>query len=148
MPKITPTTSIQPKFQRFAHIKQALPMLVIFTLALILSSCGSQPTPEEQIRQFIFTNQPSTPEQFVRWANTNLTDYSTRQIYKAIYSEGERQAELGHANAVGVLSHAALAWAEAKHLQYNPAEWTEIQQTAISNLRQGPAGELQLWPNK
>ena len=82
----------------------------------------------------------------MRWANRNLTDYSTRQVYKAIYNEGERQAELGHANAVGVLSHAALAWSEAKNLRYNPAEWTEIQQLAIRNLREGPAGELKLWP--
>lgn len=122
--------------------------MVIFIFASILAACGSQPTPEEQIRQFIFTNQPSTPKQFVRWANTNLTDYSSRQIYNAILSEGQRQAGLGHANAVNVLSQAALAWAQEKHLRYNPDEWVETQKIAISNLRQGPAGELQLWPSK
>lgn len=148
MPKITPTIFIPLKLPLFSRIKQALPILVIFIFALILLSCGPQPTPEEEIRQFIFTNQPSTPEEFVRWANTNLTNHSTRQIYKAIHNEGERQAELGHANAVGVLSHAARAWAEAKNLQYDSSEWGKVQQAAIDNLRQGPEGELQLWPTK
>ena len=139
---------VRLKFHSFARINRALFIFIVFLFTITFSACGPQPTPEEQIRQFIFTNQPTTPEQFVRWANKNLADYSTRQVYKAIYNEGERQAELGHANAVGVLSHAALAWSETKNLQYNPAEWTEIQQEAISNLRQGPAGELQLWPTK
>lgn len=146
MSKITSTTFIWIHY--YAHSKRCLLVMVIFILALILAACGSQSTPEEQIRQFIFTNQPSTPEQFVRWANTNLTAYSSRQIYKAIFSEGQRQAELGHANAVNVLSQAALAWAQEKHLRYNPDEWAETQKIAISNLRQGPAGELQLWPSK
>ncbi|HMQ55660.1 MAG TPA: hypothetical protein PKD98_26505 [Anaerolineae bacterium] len=121
-------------------------VLLISFLLLILTACGSQPlTPEQQIREYIFVHQPVTGPDFVDWANVALADYPSRRVYRAIYSQGQTEADKGHPNAVATLSFAARAWAEEKNLTYNPTDWLAMQQQAIANLRDDP-GQINLWP--
>jgi hypothetical protein len=124
------------------------PLLAAPLLVLALAACaslGGSRSLEDQIREFIYANQPSTGQQFVSWADTALAGYSSQQVFTALHNEGEFQARSGHPNAVSVLSFAARAWAEQKHLQYAPDRWLAMQDEAKKNLRSDP-GQLQLWP--
>jgi hypothetical protein len=115
----------------------------------MLAACGGKPrSVEDHIRLFIYENQSANGGQFVAWANTNLTDYSSRQIYRALYNEGKSQAKQGHPNTIVALSYAAKAWAKDKGLSYRYGQWDTLHEEALSNLRDVPHGDLQLWPTK
>ena len=116
-------------------------------LLMVLTSCfPPRTTPiEDRIRQYLFKGQPTTGQQFVDWANQEFAGYAAQQILDALRSEGRFQAQLGHPNAVGVLSFAAQAWAQRKGLLYDVREWLALQEEATKNLRDEP-GDLQLWP--
>jgi len=124
----------------------AIPLLGFLTIA-----CNSSMTDlslEGQIREYLYKYQPTTGTEFVEWTNQNLLpNYSARQIYIAMNAEGKFQAELGHPNVVGVLSFASRSWAKQNKFQYNPDQWLELQQLALSNLRSTPQ-KVQLWPNE
>ena len=121
--------------------------LLLTLLTIMLGACGqSELSPESQIRNYLYQNQRTADEQFVKWANENLAQYSTRRVYKALYNEGMSHAESGHPNAIAILSYAARAWAADKHLPYDPNDWQKLQEQAIANLREDP-GELKLWPS-
>ncbi len=125
-------------------------LLLVFLLASILAACSSPAasrSPEDQIREYLYRYQPTTGQQFVNWADTNLSDYTPRQVHIALQNEGKSQAELGHPNAVGVLSFAAQAWAQEKGLQYDPNQWLALQQEAMNNLPSEPP-KLQLWSSQ
>ena len=116
-------------------------------LVVILVACqpnASRPL-QDKIREYIYDYQPTTGVQFVQWAEKELTSYSSRQIHEALHEEGKFQAELGHPNSVGVLSFAAQAWAQHNGFDYDPIEWTSLQQEAMGNMRSDP-GILQIWP--
>jgi hypothetical protein len=121
--------------------------LLLGSLLVACTAAGPDRSLEDKIREYLYRYQPTTGQQFVKWANRNLAGYSSRQVYRALYDEAKFQADLGHPNVVGVLSFAAKAWAEEKGLQYDPGQWMNFQQEAISNLRSEP-GELQLWPTE
>lgn len=120
---------------------------IVLLPVLTLSACstGSELSPEEQIRSYFFQNQPVTGPQFVKWANENLADHSNRRVYKALYNVGKSHAELGHPNAIAMLSSAAQAWADAKGLSYRALDWVALQQTAIDNIREPVGGEVKFW---
>jgi hypothetical protein len=119
--------------------------LLFTTLLAACSPADDGPSLQDTIREYIYKYQPTTGEEFVAWAERNLTDYTPRQVFDALHAEGKFQAKLGHPNSVGVLSFAASAWAERRGLAYDPATWLALQQEAMSNLRDEP-GTLQLWP--
>lgn len=129
------------------HPVKMIPIAVLLLITL-LGGCGpdEQASVEEQIRQYLYHNQPLDGDKFVAWANSELNGHSSREVYRALTSVGQTQAELGHPNAVAALSFAAQAWAESKSLKYQPAEWKTIQQVAIDNLQNGRQSELNLWP--
>ena len=129
------------------HPVKIIPIAVLLLITL-LGGCGpeEQTSVEEQIRQYLYHNQPLDGDRFVSWANSELNGHSSREVYRALTSVGQAQAELGHPNAVAALSFAAQAWAESKSLKYQPAEWKTIQQVAIDNLQNGGQNELNLWP--
>lgn len=117
-------------------------------LVPIFAACsiGQQLSPEEQVRSYFFRNQPVTGPQFVKWANENLADHSNRRVYKALYNVGKSHAELGHPNAIAMLSSAAQAWADDKGLSYSAREWVALQQIAINNIREPVGSEVKFWP--
>jgi hypothetical protein len=108
-------------------------------------SISREQSPEEQIRSYFFQNQPVTGPQFVKWANENLADYSNRRVYKALYNVGKSHAELGHPNAIAMLSSTAQAWADAKGLPYSTLDWVALQQIAIDNIREPVGSEVKFW---
>jgi hypothetical protein len=134
----------------FKYLRNGMFLLTFFfLLPTLLMACGSQPrSPEDQIRSYIFENPSATGEQFVDWADENLSEYSDRKIYSALYNEGKAQGEQGHPNAIAALSFAARAWAEDKGLPYSPNRWLELQQNAISNLHEPSNGKFPFWPTK
>lgn len=117
-------------------------------LILAISACISSDnlSLEGQIREYLYKYQPTTGDQFVKWANQNLlAAYSPQQIYTALHTEAKFQAELKHPNVVGVLSFAARAWAKQYNFQYNAEQWVALQQEAIKGLRTTP-DKIRLWP--
>jgi len=128
--------------------------VLLLVMAGLMLAC-SNPAPstpkrglQESIHYYIFDEQPTTGAQFVRWADSNLSKYSARQVYKAIQKEASYQAKQGHPNAVGVLSFCASAWAKDKGLEYSANDWVDMQLEAKENLRELPTGEINLWPKK
>lgn len=125
-------------------------VIVACLVALFLTACGADMVSlsdlRSTIRNYLYKaeNQPTTGPQFVKWAEQNLTGYTTREIDRALREEGAYQAEQGHPNTVGVLSYAAQAWARAKGLQYDENYWVKLSEQAKANLRQ--PGKLQMWP--
>ena len=128
-------------------LRDILVGLQILLSVTFFAACGTAEsvTLQDDIREYIYRHQPTTGEQFVAWASKELGDYSPRQVFDAIQTEGKFQAELGHPNSVGVLSFAAKAWADRYDFQYDPVQWITMQQEATKNLRSEP-GTLQLWP--
>ena len=120
----------------------------MFLLVPAFTACdiGHELSPEEQINSYFFQNQPVTGPKFVKWANKNLVDYSNRRVYKALYNVGKSRAELGHPNAIAMLSSAAQAWADAKGLSHHALDWVALQQTASDNMREPVNGEVKFWP--
>ena len=134
------------RIQSFRNQQGTISLLLTFVLLTMLVACNSQPRPiEDEIRLYLYENQTDTGQQFVRWADKNLSDYSSRQIDRALYNEGKSQAKQGHPNAVVALSFAAQAWAEDNGLSYKYSKWHMLHQEAIDNLRDVPNGKLQLW---
>jgi len=126
-------------------------VFLIFFLTTIACTAGSSiATPErnlqESIHYYIYDQQPVNGTAFVQWANVHLSKYSARDVQKALYKEGKRQAKEGHPNAVAALSFADQAWAKEKGLKYDRDQWVKLQETAKDNLRETPSGTLQLWP--
>lgn len=126
-----------------------LNLLFIFLVIALMTACSPfiSYSLKDQIREYFYKYQPTTGEQFVAWANQNLTDYSAQQIYNTLLDQGKYEAQLGHPNIVGVLSFAARDWAKQNSFQYNPEHWLTLQQEAKSNMREEP-GQLQLWPKE
>jgi hypothetical protein len=124
-------------------------LIILSAAAVAITGCsGRAPaTPEEQIRTYIYENQPVAEAEFVRWAGRNLSNYSSRRIHDAIYNEGKYQAEMGHPTATNVLQNLAKQWARANGFSYDPAAWRNIQEEAVANLQQSPTLR-QLWPAK
>ena len=124
--------------------------LLVF-LPLLACANPSIVTPErnlqESIHYYIYDQQPVSGAAFVQWANVHLTQYSARDVQKALYTEGKRQAKEGHPNAVAALSFADQAWAKEKGLKYDRDRWVKLQETAKENIRTTPSGTLQLWPS-
>ncbi|MCL4294745.1 MAG: hypothetical protein KJ077_03415 [Anaerolineae bacterium] len=126
-----------------------LKWLILPLLILTFSACSSVSdlSLEGQIREYLYKYQPTTGDQFIKWANQNLLPrYSPRQIYAALHKEAKFQAELEHPNVVGVLSFAARAWAKENDFQYDDKQWLALQQEAITHLKNTPE-KLQLWPD-
>ena len=128
---------------RRATITAAL--AVLFAFALFGCGFGTPTSLQQEIRKFFYENQTDAGEKFVGWAEKNLQDYPARRIYSALYTEGEYHADLGHPNAISVISFAARSWANEKGILYEEQEWRQLQQKALENIRSEP-GELQLWP--
>ncbi len=128
--------------------------IVIAVLVLPVVACAgnSIATPErnlqESVHYYIYDQQPVSGAEFVQWANANLKKYSAKQVQKALYTEGKRQAKEGHPNAVAALSFADQAWSKEKGLKYDRDRWVGLQEEAKKNLRETPSGTLQLWPSK
>ncbi|MFN8455276.1 MAG: hypothetical protein U0401_11525 [Anaerolineae bacterium] len=124
-------------------------LLIFLPLTLTLMACSPliSHSLNKQIREYFYKYQPTTGEQFVEWANQNLTDYSAQQIYTTLHDEGKFEAKLGHPNIVGVLSFATRAWAKQNDFRYDAAHWLALQTEAKRNLREDP-GKLQLWPEE
>ncbi len=125
--------------------------LLIF-LPVIACANPSLATPkrnlQESVHYYIYDQQPVSGAAFVQWANAHLNKYSARDVQKALYTEGKRQAKEGHPNAVAALSFADQAWAKEKGLKYDRDRWIKLQETAKENMREIPEGTLQLWPSK
>lgn len=130
---------------KFKYINLKL-FLVLPLLTLIACSSISYSL-KDQMREYFYQYQPTTGEQFVTWANQNLTDYSPQQIHTALYAEAKFQAQQGHPNMVGVLSFATREWAKQHSLKYDSDYWLALQKEAKRNLREEP-GKLQLWPEE
>ena len=130
--------------QRASRVKA---LLIVPWLVAALVACGSQLTPEQEIHEYLYMNQPVTGEQFIAWADENLADYPNRRVYRALYNEGESQAKKGHPNAIVVLNQAAKAWAKDKGLHYETKHWLGLYDEAMANLAEAPHGELKLWPD-
>ncbi len=132
--------------------RQSRLTLAIAILAFVFLACSNRTitAPDRglqgDIHYYIFDQQPVTGQEFVRWADQELTQYSSREVQKALYEEGKRQAKEGHPNAVAVLSYADQAWAEAKHLKYDRDQWYNLQTEAKNNMRALPQNDIQLWP--
>ncbi len=129
-------------------------LALLLAMVALVPAC-SNPSPaapkrglQESIHYYLFDEQPTTGAQFVSWANSNLSKYSARQVYKALQKEAEYQVTQGHPNAVGVLSFCASAWAKDNGLEYNANNWVDMQIEAKENVRSLPTGELNLWPKK
>jgi hypothetical protein len=124
-------------------------MLMVIALtffSLLLTACNEEePEPESLIRSFIYENQPVTEEDFLRWAGKNLSGFSSRRVYEAIYNEGKSQAKQGHPAATGVLQSLAKAWSRAKGLPYNTETWKDLQKEALDNLEANPTLRG-IWP--
>lgn len=123
---------------------------LIFFLFTVACAGTSIVTPErnlqESVHYYIYDQQPVSGAAFVQWADAHLSRYSAKQVQKALYTEGKRQAKEGHPNAVAALSFADQAWSKEKGLKYDRDRWVKLQETAKENLRQVPSGTLQLWP--
>ena len=127
-------------------------LAIIATLAmaaLLAAGCGFNTplTLQQKVRMFFYENQLEAGPMFVEWANDNLDEYSNRTIMEALYEEGKYHAELGHPNAIGVISMAAQEWGRKSHIRYDEREWRELRDEAMKNIRSEP-GQLQIWPSK
>lgn len=129
-----------------AKLKRLIPLLVgvLVLIAVVGCQSGSQRSLQQKIRKYLYDNQPTTSTEFLVFASKELSDYSSRDILKALLAEGEHQAGLGHPSAVGVLSHFASGYAKTKGLSYDADSWLELQQEALkkNTLKESPSS---LW---
>jgi|GEM_PF-2704189 len=123
-------------------------MTVLIFSSLALAACNEpEPEPEDLIRGYIYENQPVTDEAFMEWAGKNLSQFSSRRVYEAIYTEAQSQAEQGHPTATGVLQALAKEWARAKGLSFNVEDWRDLQKEALENVESSPTLRG-LWPKE
>jgi len=128
------------------RISWIIALLMTASVLLALNGCqmGQQNTLQQKIRKYLYDNQPTTAAEFIQFANRELKGYPSQQILKALHAEGQHQADLGHPSAVGVLSHFASGYAQAKGLSYNAEEWLALQQEALkrNTIKESPSS---LW---
>lgn len=135
-----------PTKQKYLNFVMMIAMLIFS--GLLLTACNEpEPEPEDLIRGFIYENQPVTDEAFMKWAGKNLSQFSSRRVYEAIYNEAQSQAEQGHPTATGVLQSLAREWARAKGLSFNIEDWRDLQKEALENVESAPTLRG-LWPKQ
>jgi len=120
-------------------------LLALAAFAAFGCSMGTPLTLQQKVRMFFYENQTDAGPMFADWAEENLKEYSNRTIQDALYEEGKYHADLGHPNAIAVISRAARDWAAAHNLRYKDKDWLALQKQAFDNMRPNP-GELQIWP--
>jgi hypothetical protein len=134
-------------WSKYLHNRNLIITVAFFAIMLLSVGCGFNTplTLQQKIRMFFYENQVEAGSMFVEWAEDNLDEHSNRSIMEALYEEGKYHAELGHPNAINVISMAARDWSKKAHLRYNDRDWSELREEAMANLRTEP-GQLQIWP--
>lgn len=127
--------------------KHQIQLILLLLAAFMVFGCsmGTPLTLQQKVRMFFYENQTDAGPMFVDWADENLGDYSSRSIQDALAEEGKYHADLGHPNAIAVISQASRDWAAKHNLRYKERDWRSLQEQAFANMRPNP-GELQIWP--
>ncbi len=132
-----------------ANRKKSILLITAPLIIVLLSMACSLETPltlQQKIRMFFYEQQSDAADEFVNWADDNLDGYTSQNIYEALYEEGKYHAELGHPNAIIIVSQASRQWARKHGYRYDEKDWQELQAVALENIKTGPAGQLQIWP--